>query len=73
LRYEVSWWSIVFPLGMYAVASEALGNAVDLPIVAAVGRHEIWLALTTWTVAFGAMLVHLGRTLGARPGHAATG
>ena len=73
LRYEASWWSIVFPLGMYAVASEALGNAVDLPIVAAVGRHEIWLALTTWTVAFGAMLVHLGRTLGARPGHAATG
>lgn len=70
LRYEASWWSIVFPLGMYAVASETLGNAVDLPLVAAVGRYEIWLALAVWTVSFGAMLVHVGRTVGARPGQA---
>ena len=37
LRYESSLWSVVFPLGMYAVASIYLGRADDLPIVEAFG------------------------------------
>jgi len=56
LRYEPTWWSIVFPLGMYGVATRRLGEVADLPLVAATGRYELWLAAAAWTAAFAAML-----------------
>lgn len=65
LRYEATWWSIVFPVGMYGVASNALGEADQLPIVAAVGEYETWVAGGVWAVVFAAMLIHLARTLRA--------
>jgi tellurite resistance protein TehA-like permease len=65
LRYETPWWSIIFPLGMYGVATRALGDADHLPIVEAVGRTEIWLALAAWTATAAAMVLHLGRTVRA--------
>jgi tellurite resistance protein TehA-like permease len=67
LRYEPAWWSIVFPLGMYGVAAHTLGDADHLPVVAAIGQHEIWLALAAWTSTFAAMLLHLSRTLLRKP------
>ena len=63
LRYEATLWSIVFPLGMYGVAAYYLGQADHLPIVAAIGHSEIWVALGAWILTFVAMLVHLLRTL----------
>ena len=59
LRYEPTVWSIVFPLGMYAVAGSYLGQADHLPIVKGVGDTASWFALTAWIVAFAAMLRHL--------------
>ena len=50
LRYEPTLWSIVFPLGMYGVAGESLGQADHLPIVHAIGAGEIWVALGAWVV-----------------------
>ena len=68
LRYEAPWWSIIFPLGMYGVATRALGEADHLPIVQAIGRFEIWLALAAWAATAAAMLTHIGRTLtGTKP------
>jgi tellurite resistance protein TehA-like permease len=61
LRYDTSLWSIVFPLGMYGVAGRSLGQADHLPIVAAIGRNEIWVALAAWALAFAALLAYLGR------------
>jgi tellurite resistance protein TehA-like permease len=63
LRYEAALWSIVFPLGMYGVAAENLGQADHLPIVQTIGADEIWLALGAWVLTFVAMLSHLARTL----------
>jgi tellurite resistance protein TehA-like permease len=63
LRYEATWWSVVFPLGMYGVAGQYLGVADGLPIVEGIGKYETWVALTVWALAFVAMLVHLARTL----------
>lgn len=63
LRYESSLWSVVFPLGMYAVASIYLGRADDLPIVGLVGAVWLWVALSAWAMVFTAMLVHLVRRL----------
>lgn len=63
LRYEATLWSIVFPLGMYGVASHYLGEADHLPLVRAAGHYETWLALGVWSVTFVPMLAHLLRTL----------
>jgi tellurite resistance protein TehA-like permease len=48
LRYDANLWSIVFPLGMYAVASTRLGLAESLPWLTDVGRVWIWVAFAAW-------------------------
>jgi tellurite resistance protein TehA-like permease len=63
LRYEASWWSIVFPCGMYAVACLTLGQADHLPIVGAIGAAWLWVACAVWLLVFAAMCRHLWRTL----------
>lgn len=68
LRYEATLWSVVFPLGMYAVAGIYLGQADHLPIVHGIGEAWLWVAFAAWTLTLVAMLVHLVRTvLGAAP------
>lgn len=54
-RFEPTWWSIVFPLGMYAVAGMYLGRADDLPIVAWIGQAWMWIAVGAWLIAFTEM------------------
>ncbi|MCF8604988.1 tellurite resistance/C4-dicarboxylate transporter family protein [Gordonia sp. HY442] len=63
LRYEVSLWTIIFPLGMYGVASRTLGTAHDLSIVNGIGHAEIWLACIAWAATFCAMVWTQGRLL----------
>jgi tellurite resistance protein TehA-like permease len=63
LRYEATLWSIIFPLGMYAVAGIYLGRADKLPVVEVIGRGELWVAFAAWLVVFAAMVVHLFRTV----------
>jgi tellurite resistance protein TehA-like permease len=46
----------VFPLGMYCVASEALGTALHVPWLVAVGHDGTWVAFAAWAVLFAAML-----------------
>ena len=72
LVYEATLWSIVFPLGMYAVAGIYLGRANDLPVVGAVGGAGLWFALFAWALTLGAMLVHMVRTV-ALPSGQGTG
>ena len=68
LRYEATLWSIIFPLGMYAVASIYLGRADRLPLVEAIGTHWLWLALAAWVIVFVAMVRHVGIALFGRAG-----
>ncbi len=63
LTYEATLWSIVFPLGMYAVAGIYLGRADALPIVGGIGGAWLWLAFSVWVVVFAAMLVHVTSTV----------
>ena len=67
LRYEATLWSIVFPLGMYAVAGIYLGEADHLPVVHAIGSAELWVALVAWTLVLGGMLLHVTRSVLLRP------
>ena len=63
LTYEATLWSIIFPLGMYAVAGIYLGEADHLPIVWAIGSAWIWLAFAAWAVTMAATLAHLVHTV----------
>ncbi|HEX6194463.1 MAG TPA: tellurite resistance/C4-dicarboxylate transporter family protein [Jiangellaceae bacterium] len=68
LTYQPPLWSIVFPLGMYAVASIEFGEAADLPIIASIGRGWVWIGLSAWTVVFAAMLTApLAAAIATRP------
>jgi len=63
LRYEATLWSIIFPLGMYAVAGIYLGQADQLPIVGMIGRVELWVAFSAWAIVFVAMTRHLWQSV----------
>ncbi|MGI8578834.1 MAG: tellurite resistance/C4-dicarboxylate transporter family protein [Nocardioidaceae bacterium] len=67
LRYDAEIWGLIFPLGMYAVASSNLGKADRLPIAGAIGRVWIWLAFAAWLITFIAMTTHLIRTVWTCP------
>lgn len=62
LEYLPQLWSIVFPLGMYAVASMELGMAAELPIVEGIGRAWTWVAVAAWTAVFLGMCHSLVRS-----------
>lgn len=70
LRYDSTLWSVVFPLGMYAVAGVYLGRADRLPIVERIGQGWLWVGVLAWLLTAGAMVVSLVRP---RPGDAGTG
>jgi tellurite resistance protein TehA-like permease len=55
LSYLPTLWTIVFPLGMYAVASMHLGKAAHMPIVERIGRYESAVAVAAWVLVFAAM------------------
>ncbi len=63
VRYEATWWSIIFPLGMYGVGSSFLGEADSLPILSAIGGFQFWIALTAWTITATAMCLNFYRTV----------
>ncbi|WP_435222039.1 DUF488 family protein, N3 subclade [Streptomyces sp. Tue6028] len=55
LRYELGWWNLVFPIGMYAVTTHELGRATGTSWMTSVGRWEVWVAAAVWVVVFAAM------------------
>jgi tellurite resistance protein TehA-like permease len=59
LAYEPGMWSMVFPLGMYGVASRELGAALRVPWLVTLGRDEAWLALAAWAAVSLAMALAL--------------
>lgn len=50
VRYESELWSMVFPLGMFSVASVHLGQLLGLPVVHNMGIICTWIAGVTWVV-----------------------
>ena len=49
-RYDPAQWDIVFPLGMYAVATEALARATALPFLSGIAHAAFYPALSAWTI-----------------------
>ena len=59
LTYEPTLWAVVFPLGMYSVATWSFGKAANLGFMAPVGRFMLWVAVAAWVAVAVAMVVRL--------------
>jgi tellurite resistance protein TehA-like permease len=59
LVYEANLWSIVFPLGMYSVASQELARVEHLPWLDGLGSAWIWVAAAAWALAGAGMVRHV--------------
>jgi tellurite resistance protein TehA-like permease len=61
LRYEPGLWSIVFPLGMYSVATLSFGQAARLDFMHPIAHVMLWVAVTAWVLVAAAFLAGLSR------------
>ncbi|MGR0065041.1 tellurite resistance/C4-dicarboxylate transporter family protein [Bordetella bronchiseptica] len=63
LRYEGLYWAMVFPLGMYAMATHHLALALEQAWLEPLARAFMWVALGAWTLAALGLVGALGQTL----------
>jgi tellurite resistance protein TehA-like permease len=70
LSYEPGLWSIVFPLGMYSVATLTYGEAARLAFMHPIARVMIWVSVGAWVLVAAAFLLRHARNL--RPSGAST-
>jgi tellurite resistance protein TehA-like permease len=65
--YEPRLWNVVFPLGMYTVASWSLGHAAPgLSFMTSIARVWLWVGLAAWLAVLALMLVALYRATAVR-------
>jgi tellurite resistance protein TehA-like permease len=68
ISYDPQYWSLVFPLGMYTVATFMLEKATGLTLLAPVPPLVLYPALLAWLLTFTGTLRALGGVLlGGRP------
>jgi tellurite resistance protein TehA-like permease len=61
--YTPMLWSIVFPVGMYGVASFRLSQVADVPALESWSWAVAWIALAAWSATATALLVASFRSL----------
>jgi len=61
LTYEPTLWSIVFPLGMYSVATLTFGKDAHIAFMEPLARFMIWVAVAAWALVAVAFLSRLAR------------
>jgi len=66
LAYEPGLWSVVFPLGMYAVASVTLGRVLDLGFLRDLAAWWVWLGAAAWLAVAALMVAAIVRGLRRR-------
>ncbi len=64
LSYTPALWSLVFPLGMYALATLRLSLAAEFPPLVLISRSMIWVALGAWAATAIGLAVSSWRSLG---------
>jgi tellurite resistance protein TehA-like permease len=65
IAYDPQYWSLVFPLGMYAVATLMLEKATGIAPLSLLARFFLYPALLAWLLTFAGTLRALVRLLGA--------
>jgi tellurite resistance protein TehA-like permease len=69
LTYAPMYWSLVFPLGMYAVATYRLSLASDFHPIEIFSQVMVWVALGAWIATMAGLLRSLRtRVRAVRPG-----
>jgi len=61
ITYDPQYWSLVFPLGMYTVATFQFANATGIPFLLIIPRIFVYIAMLAWLITFGSMLLKLGK------------
>jgi tellurite resistance protein TehA-like permease len=59
LTYEPALWSVVFPLGMYSVATLSFGKVADLAFMKPLSRVMLWIAVAAWVIVAAAFLARV--------------
>ena len=59
--YEPTSWSVVFPLGMYSVATLSFGKVAHLGFMEPISRFMLWVAVAAWMAVAVAFVVRLVR------------
>jgi tellurite resistance protein TehA-like permease len=59
LTYEPALWSVVFPLGMYSVATLTFGKVTRLAFVEPLSRFVLWVAVAAWAAVAAAFVVRI--------------
>jgi tellurite resistance protein TehA-like permease len=63
VSYTPLYWSLVFPLGMYVLASVQLSLAADFPPLRSLSHVIIWIALAAWAATGAAFILTTSRSL----------
>jgi tellurite resistance protein TehA-like permease len=63
LAYDVVYWSMVFPLGMYTACTRRLVTALDLPWLGVVPQVTLYISLAAWCLTFIGLLRRLALRL----------
>jgi len=72
LAYTPMLWSLVFPLGMYALASLRLSLAAEIPALKVIAQTMVWIALAAWVATAAGLVAVIWRGLwGQQRGRAA--
>ncbi len=66
IAYHPMFWSLVFPLGMYTLATWRLSLAADFPPLQWIPRAMLWVALGAWAITMTGALGSLWRVLHPR-------
>lgn len=61
LSYEPTLWSMVFPLGMYSVATATFGAVTGLGFMAPLARFMFWVAVLAWVLVAVAFVIRIAR------------
>jgi tellurite resistance protein TehA-like permease len=61
LKYDALYWGAVFPLGMYAAATEEMITAMQLDFLRLVPQAFLYVALVAWALTFAGFAIDLAR------------
>ncbi|MGB6207924.1 tellurite resistance/C4-dicarboxylate transporter family protein [Mycobacterium sp.] len=68
LQFTGAWWSLVFPLGMYSVATEAMAAELSMRSLQTISLVFFWDAFAAWLIVAVAGLLRLRHVFGRQRG-----
>ncbi|MBV6395840.1 MAG: hypothetical protein HFACDABA_01422 [Anaerolineales bacterium] len=59
IRYDPSYWALVFPLGMYTACTFQLAKALELDFLYAVPQYFVYVAIAAWVATFIGLVIQM--------------